>query len=111
MAELMQYVRTAPFAQMLDICVRGVMGIATNTDDGEAASRDFRVEALFRSAATFTGPGSYPLDGHVARLPAGRRVRFDDVRVGSLIFGDRDYSEIGIWPDARLRCGSRPPGG
>mgnify|MGYP002092622019 CR=1 FL=1 len=32
--ELMRYVGTAPFARMPDICVRGVMGIATNTDDG-----------------------------------------------------------------------------
>ena len=32
--ELMRYVGTAPFARMPDVCVRGVMGIATNTDDG-----------------------------------------------------------------------------
>ena len=41
MAELMEYVRTAPFARMPDVCVRGVMGIATNTDDGTAIRRDF----------------------------------------------------------------------
>ena len=39
--DLMQYLRTAPFAQMPNICVRGVMGIATNTDDGEVIRRDF----------------------------------------------------------------------
>ena len=41
MVELMEYVRTAPFARMPDVCVRGVMGIATNTDDGTAIRRDF----------------------------------------------------------------------
>ena len=48
MAELMEYVRTAPFARMPDVCVRGVMGIATNTDDGTAIRRDFMelVDAL-----------------------------------------------------------------
>lgn len=40
--DLMQYLRTAPFAQMPNICVRGVMGIATNTDDWEVIRRDFR---------------------------------------------------------------------
>ena len=39
--ELMRYVGTAPFARMPDVCVRGVMGIATNTDDGEVIRRDF----------------------------------------------------------------------
>lgn len=37
----MRYVGTAPFARMPDVCVRGVMGIATNTDDGEVIRRDF----------------------------------------------------------------------
>ena len=40
--ELMRYVGTAPFARMPDVCVRGVMGIATNTDDWEVIRRDFR---------------------------------------------------------------------
>ena len=57
--DLMQYLRTAPFAQMPNICVRGVMGIATN-------------------AAQFRGAVQHPVDGHVARLPHRRRVRLDD---------------------------------
>ena len=37
--ELMRYVGTAPFARMPDVCVRGVMGIATNTDAGAVIRR------------------------------------------------------------------------
>ena len=71
--DLMQYLRTAPFAQMPNICVRGVMGIATNTDDWEVIRRDFRPVA-----AQFRGAVQHPVDGHVARLPHRRRVRLDD---------------------------------
>ncbi|MEG1700696.1 MAG: YggS family pyridoxal phosphate-dependent enzyme, partial [Alistipes sp.] len=40
--ELISYLRTAPFAQMPNVRVRGVMGIATNTDDDARIDRDFR---------------------------------------------------------------------
>ena len=76
MAELMEYVRTAPFAHIPDVCVRGVMGIATNTDD---TPRFHGAETLFRTAATLLRTAvRHAVDGHVARLSAGGRVRLDD---------------------------------
>ena len=93
--DLMQYLRTAPFAQMPNICVRGVMGIATNTDDGEVIRRDFRelkrcfdlLQPNFGARFNILSMGmshDYPL-----AVECGATM----VRVGSLIFGERDYSE------------------
>ena len=58
--ELMRYVGTAPFARMPDVCVRGVMGIATNTDEGGGYPPGFHgAETLFRPlAAPISGRGS-----------------------------------------------------
>ena len=74
----MQYLRTAPFAQMPNICVRGVMGIATNTDDGEVIRRDFRELKRCFDLLQPNFAVQHPVDGHVARLPHRRRVRLDD---------------------------------
>ena len=57
--ELMEYIRTAPFAQMPNVCVRGVMGIATNTDDGETIRRDFNeLRRCFDLLQPYFGRGS-----------------------------------------------------
>ena len=57
--ELMRYVGTAPFARMPDVCVRGVMGIATNTDDGEVIRRDFtELKRCFDLCSPISGRGS-----------------------------------------------------
>ena len=93
--ELMRYVGTAPFARMPDVCVRGVMGIATNTDDWEVIRRDFRelkrcfdlLQPNFGARFNTLSMGmshDYPID-----VECGSTM----VRVGSLIFGERDYSK------------------
>ena len=93
--ELMRYVGTAPFARMPDVCVRGVMGIATNTDDWEVIRRDFRelkrcfdlLQPNFGARFNILSMGmshDYPL-----AVECGSTM----VRVGSLIFGERDYSK------------------
>lgn len=95
MSELMQYIRTAPFAQMPNICVRGVMGIATNTDDGEAISRDFReLKRCFDLLQPYFGPRFNTLSmGMSHDYPLAVECGSTMVRVGSLIFGDRDYAK------------------
>ena len=95
MSELMQYIRTAPFAQMPNICVRGVMGIATNTDDGEAINRDFReLKRCFDLLQPYFGPRFNTLSmGMSHDYPLAVECGSTMVRVGSLIFGDRDYSK------------------
>ena len=93
--ELMRYVGTAPFARMPDVCVRGVMGIATNTDDWEVIRRDFRelkrcfdlLQPNFGARFNILSMGmshDYPI-----AVECGSTMG----RVGSLIFGERDYSK------------------
>ena len=93
--ELMEYIRTAPFAQMPDICVRGVMGIATNTDDGEVIRRDFNeLKRCFDLLQPYFGPRFNTLSmGMSHDYPLAVECGSTMVRVGSLIFGDRDYTK------------------
>ena len=93
--DLMQYLRTAPFAQMPNICVRGVMGIATNTDDGEVIRRDFReLKRCFDLLQPNIGARFNILSmGMSHDYPIAVECGSTMVRVGSLIFGERDYSK------------------
>ena len=93
--DLMQYLRTAPFAQMPNICVRGVMGIATNTDDGEVIRRDFReLKRCFDLLQPNFGARFNILSmGMSHDYPIAVECGSTMVRVGSLIFGERDYSK------------------
>ena len=93
--DLMQYLRTAPFAQMPNICVRGVMGIATNTDDGEVIRRDFReLKRCFDLLQPNFGARFNTLSmGMSHDYPIAVECGSTMVRVGSLIFGERDYSK------------------
>lgn len=91
--ELKNYIGSAPFARMPNICVRGVMGIATNTDDGEAISRDFReLKRCFDILQPFFGARFNTLSmGMSHDYPLAVECGSTMVRVGSLIFGERDY--------------------
>ena len=93
--DLMHYLRTAPFAQMPNICVRGVMGIATNTDDGEVIRRDFReLKRCFDLLQPNFGARFNVLSmGMSHDYPIAVECGSTMVRVGSLIFGERDYSK------------------
>ena len=93
MAELMEYVRTAPFARMPDVCVRGVMGIATNTDDGTAIRRDFmELKRCFELLQPYFGPRFDTLSmGMSHDLEAAIAEGATLVRVGTAIFGERNY--------------------
>ncbi len=92
--ELMAYIRTAPFAQLKNISVRGVMGIATNTDDEAEIRRDF--EELRRCfewlrphfGARFDTLSMGMSDDYPIAVACGSTM----VRVGSKIFGERDYA-------------------
>lgn len=93
--ELMRYVGTAPFARMPDVCVRGVMGIATNTDDWEVIRRDFReLKRCFDLLQPNFGARFNILSmGMSHDYPIAVECGSTMVRVGSLIFGERDYSK------------------
>lgn len=94
MDELMRYVRTAPFVRMPNLCVRGVMGIATNTDDMKVVERDFRE---LKRCADLLRPYFGARFGILSMgmshdYPVAVACGATMVRVGSLIFGERDYS-------------------
>ena len=93
--ELMRYIRMAPFAQMPNIRVRGVMGIATNTEDGKLISRDFsELKRCFELLKPYFGARFNVLSmGMSHDYPIGVECGSTIVRVGSLIFGEREYSK------------------
>ena len=93
--DLMHYLRTTPFAQMPNICVRGVMGIATNTDDGAVIRRDFtELKRCFDLLQPYFGARFNVLSmGMSHDYPFAVECGSNMVRVGSLIFGERDYAK------------------
>ena len=91
--ELLQYVRTEAFARMPEIRVRGVMGIATNTDDERVVRRDFEeLKRCFDLLRPYFGVYFDTLSmGMSHDYPLAVACGATTVRVGSLIFGERDY--------------------
>lgn len=91
--ELLQYVRTEAFARMPEIRVRGVMGIATHTDDERVVRRDFEeLRRCFELLHPYFGARFDTLSmGMSHDYPLAVACGATTVRVGSLIFGERDY--------------------
>ncbi len=92
--ELRAWLAGDPLAAMPNVRVRGVMGIATHTDDEAVVRRDFetlrsRFEALRpRFGEAFDTLSMGMSDDYPTAVACGSTM----VRVGSLIFGARDYS-------------------
>ena len=93
--ELRTYLGGNPFAGMPNLRVRGVMGIATNTDDETAVRRDFdALRRCFEELRPMFGPAFDTLSmGMSHDYPLAVGCGSTQVRVGSLIFGERDYSK------------------
>ena len=94
-AELLPCVESGLFSTLPNLRVRGVMGIATNTDDEEVIRRDFdelrRCFDLLRSAFGTDFDTLSMGMSHDFRLAVACGSTM--VRVGSSIFGERDYSK------------------
>lgn len=94
--ELTEYLRAGRHRSLTHVRFRGVMGIATNTDDEEVIRGEFNRlrELRERLAAEFFGSGFDELsmgmssDWRIA-VECGATM----VRIGSTIFGARDYSK------------------
>lgn len=93
--ELKNYVGSTPFVLMPNVEVRGVMGIATNTDDLCRVKQDFEtLKRDFDILQPYFGPRFNILSmGMSHDYPLAVECGSTMVRVGSLIFGERDYSE------------------
>ena len=83
------------FERLPNVRVRGVMGIATNTDDMERVSADFVQLRIYKEElAIYFGEQFDALsmgmsDDYPTAIAAGSTM----VRIGSTIFGERDYSK------------------
>lgn len=93
--ELRAAVASGLFERLTNVRVRGVMGIATNTDDEARVVADFAQLAAYKTEfATYFGEQFDTLsmgmsDDYPAAIAAGSTM----VRIGSTIFGARDYSK------------------
>lgn len=94
--ELKRYVESAPFRAMPNLRVRGVMGIATNTDDEAVVRRDFgELKRCFDLLRPYFGAHFDTLSmGMSHDYPLAVECGSTMVRVGSLIFGERDYKKM-----------------
>ncbi len=92
-AELREFVAGGALAALHNVRIRGVMGIATNTDDKSVVRHDFeRLAQCKADLAPFFGSEFDTLsmgmsDDYPIALECGSTM----VRVGSMIFGQRDY--------------------
>lgn len=93
--DLDRTIRSGVFATLDRVRVRGIMGIASNTDDEERIAADFRrlrdckrlYEAVFGPQFDILSMGMS--HDYLLAVAEGSNM----VRVGSLIFGERDYSQ------------------
>ena len=94
LGELKRYVDSAAFASMPNVRVRGIMGIATHTDDRSVIRRDFsELKRCFELLQPYFGARFDTLSmgmshDYLLAVECGSTM----VRVGSSIFGERDYS-------------------
>ncbi len=80
-------------AQLKNVRICGLMGMATNTDDMAVVERDFeRIEKLFLDIRELGIPGFEHLSiGMSGDWPVAVRHHATMVRIGTDIFGPREY--------------------
>ncbi|MBR2072327.1 MAG: YggS family pyridoxal phosphate-dependent enzyme [Alistipes sp.] len=91
--DLLTFVRGGGFKALPNIRVRGVMGMATLTDDEAVVRRDFqRLAACKAELAEYFGEEFDTLSmGMSDDYPIALEYGSTEVRVGSTIFGAREY--------------------
>ncbi len=92
-AELLAFVRSGGFAAMPHIRLRGVMGMATFTDDESQVRADFkRLKECFDELKKYFGAEFDTLSmGMSDDYPIAIEYGSTEVRIGSTIFGAREY--------------------
>ena len=89
--ELVEYLHSGAFAELKNIRVRGVMGMATNTDDEEVIRHDFERLAACKNELSqhfsedFDTLSMGMSDDYELAIECGSTM----VRIGSSIFGER----------------------
>ena len=94
-AELNDYLCSGEWRRLRNVRFRGVMGIATNTDDEARIRRDFETLAAYREqlAVYFESDFDIVSMGMSDDYPIAVECGSTMVRVGSRIFGARDYGK------------------
>lgn len=93
--DLRAVIASGLFERLPNVRVRGVMGIATNTDDAERIVSDFvqlriyKEELAAHFGEQFDTLSMGMSDDYPTAIAAGSTM----VRIGSTIFGERDYSK------------------
>ena len=92
-AELLDFVKAGGFDRYPNIRLRGVMGMATFTDDEAVVRADFeRLAACKRELAEYFGEQFDMLSmGMSDDYPIALEYGSTEVRIGSTIFGAREY--------------------
>ena len=91
--KLVEYLQSEAFGKLRNIRVRGVMGMATNTDDEAIIRHDFeRLAACKNKLSQYFGEAFDTLsmgmsDDYELAIECGSTM----VRIGSSIFGERNY--------------------
>ena len=92
-AELLDFLQSGAITELKNIRVRGVMGMATNTDDEARIRADFEQLAIYKKElapmfdASFDTLSMGMSDDYALAVECGSTM----VRVGSSIFGVREY--------------------
>lgn len=94
--ELLAYFRERKFESLRATHICGVMGMASNTDDTERVRRDFaEINSLFHAIADDESLGLRGFEHISMGMSGDWRIAVEEgsnmVRVGSMIFGPRQY--------------------
>lgn len=86
--ELQDLLDSGVLHQMPNICVKGIMGMATNTDDPTEIRRCFdTLSAIYRTHPEWDTLSMGMSEDYPQAIAAGSNM----VRIGSAIFGERQY--------------------
>lgn len=94
--ELLQYFSERRFEKLTNTHICGVMGMASNTDDLSRVRTDFReIASIYRSIAGDSALGLRGFDTLSMGMSGDWRIAVEEgsnlVRIGTRIFGEREY--------------------
>jgi len=94
--ELLDVVRSDSFREMRNVRIRGVMGMATYTENSDQIREEFRhLKCIFDELSVSVFPGNAEFDQLSYGMSGDYALAVEEgstmVRIGSLIFGPRNY--------------------
>lgn len=98
--ELLEFFRNKGFETLTNTHICGIMGMASNTDDMDRVRRDFAAIAdVFRTIAGDESLGLRGFDQISMGMSHDWQIAVEEgatlVRIGTMIFGERDYGNHG----------------